>query len=139
MGRPCCTTSIKLRISHSSEWMPNATYGGHAFGLNGDQEKKLGSFEQFYQEREKILPWIKEYSPYELVTTDDPPVALYYADPPAMGQATRDPTHSANYGVPLQEKCKSLGVECDLIYKDAPNVKHLTAQAYLIEKLKAKK
>ena len=33
-------------------------------------------------------------------------------------------------------KCKALGVECELVYPDAPNVKHKTADAYLIESLK---
>jgi hypothetical protein len=49
------------------EWTPNSTYGGHAFGKS--------NFEQFLSERESILPWIAEYSPYALVTEDDPAVS----------------------------------------------------------------
>jgi hypothetical protein len=76
---------------------------------------------------------------YELVTAGDPPVALYYNGPPVMGQETKDPTHSANYGLPLQEKCKSLGVECELVYPGLPDVKPDFIQTYLIKKLTAKK
>lgn len=120
------------------EWMPNGSYGGHAFNVVADTEKKLSAFDTFLRDREKLMPWIKEYSPYELVTKDDPPVALFYNGPPAMGQETKDPTHSANYGLPLQEKCKSVGVECDLIWSGQENAKHTTVHTYLLEKLKAK-
>ena len=39
----------------------------------------------------------------------------------------------------LQEKLRSVGVECELVYPGAPGVKHATAQDYLIAKLKAAK
>jgi acetyl esterase/lipase len=119
------------------EWMPNGSYGAHAFYPSGG-DKKSTSFATFLEEREKLLPWIREYSPYALVTADDPPVALFYGGPPAMGQETKDPTHSANYGLPLQEKCKILGVDCALIYPQAPGDKPTTVHGYLIEKLKGK-
>jgi len=119
------------------EWTPNSRYGGHAFGFNGDKDKKISQFDEFLAGRDKILPWIKEYSPYELVTADDPPVYLFYSAPPALGQDQKDPTHTANFGVKLQEKCKSTGVSCELVYPGAPDVKHATVQTYLIEKLKA--
>lgn len=111
------------------EWTPNSTYGGHAFGLNG--------FAQFLEGREKLLPWIAEYSPDALVTPDDPPVYLFYHTPPALGQPQKDPTHTANFGVKLQEKCQATGVACALTYPGAPNVIHATAQDYLIATLKA--
>jgi acetyl esterase/lipase len=120
------------------EWMPNGTYGAHAFYPSGGNNK-LPLFATYLAEREKLLPWIAEYSPYALVTADDPPVALFYNGPPAMGKETRDPTHSANYGLPLQEKCKSLGVECELIYPKQPGDKPATVHPYLIEKLTGKK
>src|SRR5689334_11291615 len=81
------------------EWMPNGSYGAHAFYPTGG-DKKLPSFGTYLEDREKLMPWIKEYSPYALVTADDPPVALYCNSPPAMGKQTKDPTHSANYGLP---------------------------------------
>jgi acetyl esterase/lipase len=119
------------------EWTPNSRYGAHAFGINGDPTDRTAVFEKFLQERERIVPWIAEYSPYTLVTADDPPIYLSYAAPPALGQEQRDPTHTANFGVKLQERCQSVGVACELVYPGAPAVKHATAWQYLIERLKA--
>ena len=121
------------------EWMPNSRYGGHAFGFAPDAEKKLSQFDVFLAGREKILPWIKEYSPYELVTSDDPPVALYYGAPPAMGQDQKDPTHSANFGVGLKQKCDAVGVACQLVYPGASDVKYPNVADFLISKLKPAK
>jgi acetyl esterase/lipase len=118
------------------EWTPNSAYGGHAFGLNGDKAKKVTSFQQFLASREQILPWIKEYSPYELVTADDPPVYLFYSDPPALGQNRKDPTHTSNFGVKLEEKMKRLGVGCDLMYPGVTTLKQPDPVAFLIERLK---
>ncbi len=111
------------------EWTPNSTYGGHAFGL--------GKFDNFLAQRATILPWIAEYSPYALVSRDDPPVYLSYSAPPALGQPQKDPTHTANFGVKLQEHCRANGVACELVYPDAPGIKHPTVEAYLIATLTA--
>jgi len=110
------------------EWTPNSRYGGHAFGITG--------FAKFLEERERILPWIAEYSPYALVTADDPPVYLIYSKPPALGQDQKDPTHTSNFGVKLQEHCQATGVACELVYPGAPDVTHKTTTEYLIAKLK---
>lgn len=118
------------------EWTPNSRYGGHAFGFSGDPAKKISQFEEFLAKRETILPWIAEYSPYAHVSSDDPPIYLIYKEPPAIGQEQKDPTHSANFGVKLQEHCKANKVECELVYPSAPKVKHATIEAFLIEKLK---
>lgn len=119
------------------EWTPNSRYGGHAFGFSGDSRKGVSQFDEFYSKRETILPWIAEYSPYAHVSSDDPPVYLYYAAPPALGKDEKDPTHTANFGVKLQEHCKSNGVACELYYPNAPDAKHANVQEYLVSKLKA--
>ena len=119
------------------EWTPNSRYGGHAFGFNGNPEKKLSRFDEFLAKRDTILPWIAEYSPYALVTADDPPVHLFYSARPGIGQPQKDPTHTSNFGVKLQEHCRAAGVACELVYPDAPDVKHATTTEYLISKLKA--
>jgi acetyl esterase/lipase len=111
-------------------WTPNSRYGGHAFGAGG--------FSQFLAAREKLLPWIAEYSPYALVSAGDPPVYLFYSAPPALGQDQKDPTHTANFGVKLQERCAAAGVRCELVYPDAPGVKHANATACLIAALTAR-
>jgi acetyl esterase/lipase len=118
------------------EWTPNSFYGGHAF-FTREQTAAAGKkpFDYFLEQREKILPWIKEYSPIELVTADDPPVALFYNEPPAMGQEAKDPTHTANYGVALKEKCDSVGVKCRLFYPGGPDTEFANLHPYLLAKL----
>ncbi|MBV9657553.1 MAG: alpha/beta hydrolase [Verrucomicrobia bacterium] len=121
-----------------TEWTPNSRYGAHAFGFVSP--KDFANNEQIYKEfltrRSEFLSWIKEYSPYEQASAGDPPVYLYYPTPPALGQPQKDPTHTANFGVKLKEKLDQLGVECELVYPGAPNVKHKSIETYLIEKLK---
>lgn len=120
------------------EWTPNSTYGGHAFGfIATDPKKKRDQFSLFLAGRQDILPWIQEYSPYANVTSDDCPVYLFYSAPPALGQEQKDPTHTANFGVKLQEKCQQASVACELVYPGAPDIKHADAVAYLVEKLKS--
>lgn len=122
------------------EWTPNSRYGGHAFGFMPDPKDlktRDTQFAQFLAAREQVLPWIKKYSPIEHVTADDPPVSLIYAEAPALGQEQKDPTHTANYGVKLQEKLQSLGLESELVYPGAPDVEHAQVHDYLIGKLKA--
>ena len=113
------------------EWTPNSKYGAHAFGIVWDAKQKLSSFDMFYAERERILPWIKEYSPYELVSRDDPPVALFYSTPPNLGKDEKDPTHTANFGVKLKEHCDEIKAPCELVYPGAPNIIHATDSDYI--------
>ena len=118
-----------LDPAQMKEWTPNSRYGGHSFGF--------GNFATFLAGREQILPWIAEYSPYALVTADDPPVYLTYSRPPAIGKTQKDPTHTANFGVKLQEHCRELGVSCELFYPDAPGDVHANPTEFLIATLKA--
>lgn len=120
------------------EWTPNSSYGGHAFGFNGDKAKNLSSFQQFLDNRKSILPWIEEYSPYALANSGAPPIYLWYSTPPSPGQDQKDPTHTANFGVMLQEKLLSMGGDCQLSYPGALEKKDPTVQAYLLEKFKAR-
>jgi hypothetical protein len=122
-------------------WIPNITYGYHAFGFKGDAAQKMTPAEEFLAKRETILPWIAEYSPYALVTADDPPIYLYYDTPPVMGKEDVKGAHSANFGVGLMEKLKSVGVESELVYPGAPaaEVQHADVREYLVEKLKGSK
>ncbi|OYW71363.1 MAG: lipase [Verrucomicrobia bacterium 12-59-8] len=120
------------------EWTPNSRYGGHAFGFMDPKERKTRDtrFAEFLEKRESVLKWIKMYSPYELVTKDDPPVYLLYSAAPAIGQEQKDPTHTSNYGLKLQEHCREVGTECELVYPGAPDVKHKSIAEFLIETLK---
>jgi acetyl esterase/lipase len=123
------------------EWIPNAVYGGHAFGFAGKGRGRPEEFELLIANREKVLPWIKEYSPIELVSPDDPPIYLDYPNqkkPPAVGQQEADPTHSAMYGVKLAEKLSSAGVEVVVSYPGNQDAKYGSITKFLIDKLSAK-
>jgi acetyl esterase/lipase len=121
------------------EWMPNATYGGHAFGFQQPKTDRPNSFTKALENRDQILPWIREYSPIELITKDDPPVYLTYPaqdKPPVIGETQKDPTHSAVYGLKVIEKLKELGIEGVLVYPGSEKPKHPNVTGFLIEKLK---
>ena len=121
------------------EWMPNAVYGGHAFGYKAEGRSRAGEFALALENRDKILPWIKEYSPIELVSKGDPPVYLDYPRqdrPPVAGEKQTDPTHSAVYGVKLAERCEQAGVEAVVAYPGASKSKYASATAFLIARLK---
>ena len=119
-----------LDPAQMKEWTPNSRYGGHAFGFK--------SFSEFLAKRESILPWIAEYSPYANVSSDDPPVYLFYSAPPALGKDQKDPTHTSNFGVKLQEHCRAHSVKCELVYPSAPDVNYASTVDYLIAKLTGK-
>ncbi len=110
------------------EWIPNIEYGPHAFALP--------NFQAFLEQREQLLPFIREFSPYALVTPDDPPVYLFYDSAPALGQPHKDPPHSANFGAGLAEKLKSAGVPFELNYPGAPSVKHPNIFDFIVEVLR---
>lgn len=112
------------------EWTPNSKYGGHAFN------KK--NFGEFLKDRDSIMDWINEYSPYHNVSKDYPPVYLIYSAPPAIGKTQKDPTHTSNFGIKLQEHCKANNIKCELVYPGAPSIKHKTSTDYLIATLKGK-
>jgi arylsulfatase A-like enzyme/acetyl esterase/lipase len=118
------------------EWTANSFYGGHAFGFNGVKNDRLSGFRTFLENREQVMPWIRKYSPYHLVSADDPPVYLHYADAPAIGGKQKDPTHTSNFGVKLKERMREAGVECHLMYLGAPEPEHPDPVKFLIAQLK---
>jgi len=123
------------------EWIPNAIYGGHAFGFAEKGRSRAQEFDLLIENREKVLPWIAEYSPIELVTSDDPPIYLAYPNqkaPAVPGQKESDPTHSAVYGLKLAEKLHAAGVEAVLATPQEKDTKYGSVPAFLIATLKAK-
>ena len=129
--RLCCAAVIGAQTSldpeQMKEWTPNSKYGGHAFGFL--------DFKTFLKSRDAILPQLAEYSPYSLVTKDDPPVYLLYSAPPSLGKDQRDPTHTSNFGVKLKDRCQENDVPCELVYPGAPVILHMNTTSFLIEKL----
>lgn len=119
------------------EWIPNSNYGGHAFGFTGNPARNQTSFDTFLARRDSILPWLREYSPYEWVSADDPPIFMsFLAAPAPAGQPEKDPTHSPIFGLRLREKLDAAGVECHVAYPGAPDAAYPTALDFLIARLK---
>ena len=115
------------------KWFTNPGYGGHAFGDYAYGKE----FEKFLADREKLLPWIAEYSPWGLVSAGDPPVYVAYGnEPPASGVGSES-IHGATFGVGLKKRCTEIGVECHLAYPGAPDAKYKSPIEYLIATLKA--
>ena len=112
-------------------WIPNNQYGHHAFAL--------GSMKEFLDKREALLPWIREFSPYALATPDDPPVLLFYDNPPNPGHPYKDPPHSGNFGAGIAEKLKEAGIEHEINYNnDYARMKYPDLFSFLLTKLKAR-
>jgi acetyl esterase/lipase len=111
-------------------WMPNYGYGAHAFGL--------ANFQSLLDNREKVLKWIREYSPIEHVSKDDPPIGLFYGgDKDAKaGDSPKDPTHSPILGIKLEERLKAAGVDVILVYPGRPGAQYKSSREYLIDRLR---
>jgi acetyl esterase/lipase len=122
---------VSLDPKELREWMPNYGYGAHAFGLP--------SFQALYDNRDKVLKWIREYSPIEHVSKDDPPIFLEYPSqkvPPVVGEKQKDPTHSAVMGLKLEERLKAAGVEVILVYPGHTHPRYRNSADFLIDRLK---
>lgn len=117
-------------------WIPNIQYGGYAFGCKADPAKQQSEFDVFLARREPLLPWIAEYSPFALVSPDDPPTFLWYGTAPALGKNQPDPAHSANFGVKLAERLEEAGVPINLFYPGASSDNFESAADYLVDQLK---
>lgn len=123
------------------EWMPNYTYGGHAFGIVGADGKRDTGFPAFLSKRDELLPKINAYSPMAHVSQGDPPVFLLYENARAAmgkGESKEDPTHAPLLGVILMEKLAAEGVEGILVHPEMPHPKYKTSADYLIDRIMAK-
>jgi len=119
---------VSLDPKELREWMPNYRYGAHAFGLP--------NIRSLIDNREKVLKWIKEYSPIEHVSKDDPPIALFYrGEVPVIGASPKDPTHSGIMGIKLAERLKSVDADVVLVHPGQPHPRFKTSTAYLIDRL----
>lgn len=130
-----CAVTLAAQTSldpwQMAEWTPNNDYGCHAFSLASHQD--------FMARRDRLMPWIQDFSPYALLTPDDPPVYLYYDIAPSFGHASVNATHSANFGLGLAAKLKSVGVEFELNYPGAKGLRHPDMFGFLLEKLRTER
>jgi acetyl esterase/lipase len=141
--RLCCAAVNQAQVTldpvDMKQWVPNSRYGGHAFGFMPDP-RDLGTrdlgFAPFLSARERLRPLIREYSPLEHVRAGAPPIYMIYNNPPDPGRPQGDPTHSADFGVKLQERLHSVGADCELVYPGATGVRHPSLAEYLIARLR---
>lgn len=124
------SAQVSLDPKELLEWIPNYFYGAHAFGYR--------NLKDVLNDREKVLPWIKEYSPIEHVSQNDPPIMMFYqgVTNPVVGDSPPDPTHSAIMGIKLEERLKAVGVDVVLIYPGHRHPKYKFTTDYLIDRLK---
>jgi acetyl esterase/lipase len=130
------TTLDPVEFRH---WISNADYGGHAFGYLSPGRSSKESFERLLENREKMLPWINEYSPIKLASKNAPPIFLDYPNqktPPIEGQPDPAPAHSALNGLKLAEKLQELGTEIIISYPGHEDHKYGSVNKFLIAKLK---
>ncbi len=123
------------------QWIGNAVYGGHAFGFAAPGRSRPEEFELFFARRAEVLPWIREYSPIEWVSADDPPIFLDYARQkaePVLRGVEPDPTHSAMYGLRLAQPLAALGVEVVVRYPGHEGDPYGSIRGFLLAKLGAK-
>jgi acetyl esterase/lipase len=119
---------VSLDPKELRAWMPNYGYGAHAFGLR--------NFQELYDNREKVLPWIKEYSPIEHVSSDDPEIALFYGgEVPVVGASPKDPTHSGIMGVKLAERLREANVNVVLVHPGVEKPEFKNSTEFLIHRL----
>ncbi len=117
--RVTCSTPHQAQTSldpgQMREWIPQITYGAHAFFPRGELPKdKAEQFEHFLANRKAILPWIKEFSAYEHASKDDPPMLLVYGGQANVLPALKtggNATHHPQFGIKLNERLRELGVE----------------------------
>ena len=120
-------------------WISNAIYGGHAFGFAAKGRSRAEEFELLLKNRETVLPWIREYSPIELISSDDPSLFLEYPGQktePVFGGKEPDPTHSAIYGIEFAKRCKQMKVDCIVSYPNRKHPEFDSSVDFLIRKLK---
>lgn len=124
------------------EWISNSIYGGHAFGFAAKGRTREQEFDLLLENRDKVLPWIQQYSPIALVSADDPPIFLEYPNqktPPTFGGKESDPTHSAMYGLQLQKAYRSARLQCDLVFPGNRDSEFSNSHEFLIHHLKKSK
>jgi acetyl esterase/lipase len=119
-------------------WFQEARYGAHAFGFFSGGTNSVENMDACLAARDKILPWIQEYSPIAWASADDPPVFLgYLKAPEPAGQSQLDSVHGAAHGVKLKETLDRMGVECHLVYRGSPHAKYRDHLDFLVKKLKS--
>jgi len=92
------------------EWISNINYGARAYGCK--------NLDEALQKRAKLLPYIEKYSPAALLEKCDakkaPVFAMQFNEDIANTKPSKDPVHSAKFGVNFKKLCDAKGVECEV-------------------------
>ena len=120
------------------EWISNAIYGGHAFGFAAKGRSRADEFDLLIANRDKVMPWIKEYSPIELVTLRRPADLSRLSEskdasgrrpegsrPDALGHVRRQARRKAAIGRRRSRRCR---IPATRIQKYGSIVKFLIAK-----------
>ncbi len=121
------------------DWIPNASYGSHAFGFQDARGKPGAGMDEFLRNRERLLPSIEEYSPYHWISADDSPVYLFYTGEVAFGKNQKDTAHTPKFGVISTQRLQELGVECHFRHDESEDLAYPNPVQFLIDKLIATK
>jgi acetyl esterase/lipase len=119
--KPQCVVAVQAQTSldplQMREWIPPVTYGVHAFfpsSAGKAPREREEAFEFWLSKRDEISPWIKQFSPAEHVSPDDPPVLLNYLD--RTIELPGNPTHHPRFGLHLHGLLREAGVESYFVY-----------------------
>jgi hypothetical protein len=142
--RLCCVGGTAAQTSLDPrqlvEWLPGITYGPHAFGVSGHGKSKEAAFQEFLDRRKEWLAkgYVQQYSPWELLTPDDPPAYLEYPGTPLDPKPgeTGWQTHSPRFGLQLKKKMDTLGIECHFTCVDVKDKEYPSMIAFFVKKLK---
>jgi acetyl esterase/lipase len=138
--RPQCVAAILAQTSLDPVQMrawagPRIAYGAHAFGVSTGRTPH--DFAKFVAARDRLLPWIRRYSPAALVRREGPPIFLDYLDFSLTPCEALDAyfTHSPGFGVGFAAECARLGRECHLRYEGQEDARYASWQAFLLAEL----
>lgn len=139
VGGTAAQTSLDPK--QMADWLPGITYGPHAFGVLAQGRSLEAVFNEFLARRDEWLAkgYIQEYSPWALVTPDDPPAYLEYPGTPLdprPGQTEEWQTHSPRFGLQLKQRMAELGVECHLTCEGVKDPEFPNMVAFFMKKLK---
>jgi acetyl esterase/lipase len=113
------------------EWVPNTSYGAPAFGFPQVPGVKPSSFYQYLAARDQLLPVIREYSAYDLVSADDPPILLEYFSRGRLGEPAEDSAHVDVHGLQFVERAKEVGAHAQVVYPSEAKPKFSQSHDFL--------
>lgn len=117
-------------------WVPNASYGAPAFGFPEKPGEAGASFYRYLAARDRLLPVIREYSAYDLLSADDPPIHLEYFVRGKVGEPATDAAHVDVHGIQFVKRAKEIGVPAELVYPTADQPKFAQTIQFLRQSLR---